>query len=309
MPDESPIPLRRRLAGLARSIRPTADDLAWHPELPAGRMLALPGRGSAFTRDNLRTGPQGDVPVLLLHGWTLSLDTTFFGLMPSLARRYPFAGFDQRGHGRTRLDARTFTVPDLAADAVAVLDELAIEKVVVCGFSLGGPVGLHLALAHPDRVAGLVLSATALTYTQSWRDRLFWSMIAASAQLPRFGAATSVAARYFGANRRVPEFESRWPWLRHELARAPLSQHLATGRAVAGYDLRGRLGVLTGTPAAVVITTGDTVCPPRWQRQLAGQLGANTIPVPFDHDFPVAWPGTFGEVMLRAIDGIQAGLR
>jgi pimeloyl-ACP methyl ester carboxylesterase len=306
VPDERSISLTRRLAGLVRSVRPTADaELSWRPELPAGRMLGLPGRGSVFTRDNLRTAPQGTVPVLLLHGWTLSLDTTFFGLMPSLARRYPFVGFDQRGHGRTRLDARSFTVADLAADAVAVLDELGVEKVVVCGFSLGGPVGLHLAVAHPDRVAGLVLSATALSYTQSWRDRLFWRVIAGSGQLPRCGAGTSVAARYFGANRRVPEFESRWPWLHRELGRVPLSRHLATGSAVAGYDLRGRLGPLAGIPAAVVVTEADAVCPPRWQRQLAGQLGATTIAVPSDHDFPVARPDTFGEVMLRAIDEIE----
>ncbi|MEU4523775.1 alpha/beta fold hydrolase [Amycolatopsis sp. NPDC024027] len=99
------------------------------------------------------------------------------GLMPSLARRYPFAGFDHRGHGRTLLDASRFTIPDPAADALAVLDEPGIGKAVVCGFSLGGPA----------------------------------------------------AARYFGANRHVPEFEARWPWLRRELARAPLAQHLARG--------------------------------------------------------------------------------
>ncbi len=122
-------------------------------------------------------------------------------------------------------------------------------------------------------------------------------------------ARNDVATGPSGANRRVPEFESRWPWLQRELTRAPLSQHLATGRAVTGYDLRGRVGVLASTPAAVVVTESDAVCSPRWQRQLAGQLGATTIPVPFDHDFPVAWPGPFGEVMLRAIDEIQAGLR
>ncbi|MEV6446973.1 alpha/beta fold hydrolase [Amycolatopsis sp. NPDC051716] len=307
MPDEGPISLRHRLAGLTRSVRPpTGDGVPWQPDLPAGRMLALPGRGSVFVRDNLHDGSLRGHPVLLLHGWTLSLDTTFYGLMPSLARRYPFAGFDQRGHGRTLLDARRFTIPELAADALAVLDELGIEKAIVCGFSLGGPVGLHLAVARPDRVAGLVLSAAALSYTQTRRDRLFWRAIAVSGRLPGFGAGTSAAARYFGANRRVPEFEARWPWLRRELARAPLSQHLATGRAVAGYDLRGRLAPLRAIPATVVVTEGDAVCPPRLQLQLAGQLGAHSIPVPFDHDFPVARPAAFGEAMLRAVDDMQA---
>src|SRR4051794_28117930 len=110
VPDEGPISLRRRLAGMTRPVRPSADDCSpWQPDLPAGRMVTLPGRGSVFTRDNLRSGSPRGTPVLLLHGWTLTLDTNFFGLMPSLARRHPFVGFDQRGHGRTLLDARTFT--------------------------------------------------------------------------------------------------------------------------------------------------------------------------------------------------------
>ncbi|MET8847542.1 alpha/beta hydrolase [Amycolatopsis sp. NPDC004625] len=306
MADDGPISLRRRLTGLARPVRPSAG-LSWQPDLPAGRMLTLPGRGRVFVRDNLSGGSRPGLPVLLLHGWTLSLDSNFFGLLPDLASRYPFAGFDQRGHGRTRLDARTFTIPDLAEDAVAVLDALGIGKAVVCGFSLGGPVGLQLAVTRPDRVAGLVLSAGALNYAQSRRDRVFWRTLAASRPLTRFGAGTSVAARYFGANRRVPDFESRWPWLHRELARVPLSHHLATGRAVAGYDLRGRLAPLNGTPATVIVTEADAVCPPHRQRQLAAQLSATTVAVPFDHDFPVARPAEFGAAMLRAVDEIQAG--
>ncbi|WIX93006.1 hypothetical protein [Amycolatopsis sp. DG1A-15b] len=50
-----------------------------------------------------------------------------------------------------------------------------------------------------------------------------------------------------------------------------------------------------------MITEGDAIGPPRRQRR----LGANSVSVPFDHDFPVARPDTFGEAMLRAVDEIQ----
>jgi len=80
--------------------------------------VALPGRGSVFVRDDLRSGSPRDLPALL-HGWPLSPDTNFFGLMPSLARRYPFVGFDQRGHDRTPLDARTGRLPDLGVPNMA----------------------------------------------------------------------------------------------------------------------------------------------------------------------------------------------
>jgi 3-oxoadipate enol-lactonase len=75
---------------------------------------------------------------------------------------------------------------------------------------------------------------------------------------------------------------------------------------VAGYDPRGKLAPLRAIPATVVITERDAVCPPPRQRQLAEELGAHPVPVPFDHDFPVARPAAFGEAMLRAVGEMQA---
>ena len=50
-----------------------------------------------------------------------------------------------------------FTVEQHVADAVAVLDELGVDRAVVLGHSWGGHLALHLAVAHPGRVAGLVI--------------------------------------------------------------------------------------------------------------------------------------------------------
>lgn len=305
--DEAVRTLRKRLFAALGPTRAPASDPTSVPSLPQGRLLTLPGRGELFVRDH-RPADAVDPPVLLLHGWSWSLDVNYFGVMPRLvADRVGFLGYDQRGHGRGLPADRPFEIEDLAADALALLDLLGIGKVIVCGYSLGGPVGLHLALSCPDRVAGLVLAATALNYRQTLRDRTVWRVLTAATPLARLGLGASMSARYFGLSRRTsPDLAAMWPWLLGELARTPVSGVFATGRAVSRYDLRHRVAGLRRTPAAIVITTHDTVCHPRSQRQLADQLEARPLELPADHDAPVVHPAEFTAAVMAGITDVRS---
>jgi len=69
--------------------------------------------------------------------------------------------FDARGFGRTEYEPEDGWSP--VSDAVAVLDAHEVGEVVVIGASMGGRASLDLALAHPDRVAGLVLIGSAIS--------------------------------------------------------------------------------------------------------------------------------------------------
>jgi 2-succinyl-6-hydroxy-2,4-cyclohexadiene-1-carboxylate synthase len=69
--------------------------------------------------------------------------------------RYRPLALDLRGHGDAR-DARPITFEACVADVAAQ----APERFVLCGYSLGGRVALHVALAHPERVSRLVLVAS-----------------------------------------------------------------------------------------------------------------------------------------------------
>jgi len=82
------------------------------------------------------------------HGW----DLVAARLQPE---RYRPLALDLRGHGDAR-DARPITFAAVAADVAAA----APERFVLCGYSLGGRVALHVALAHPERVSRLVLVAS-----------------------------------------------------------------------------------------------------------------------------------------------------
>ena len=68
---------------------------------------------------------------------------------------YRIIRYDHRGHGATEVPPGPYDFTDLCADAVALLDALAIERVHFVGLSMGGMTALGLALDHPDRLLSI----------------------------------------------------------------------------------------------------------------------------------------------------------
>ncbi|ROO84997.1 2-hydroxy-6-oxonona-2,4-dienedioate hydrolase [Actinocorallia herbida] len=97
-------------------------------------------------------------PVVLLHGRGGHLET-FARTLPALAAAgHRAIAFDLLGHGLTgRSPAGSYTVADLTAHALAVLDALGLDSVDLVGQSLGGWAAALAAPRAPDRVRRLVL--------------------------------------------------------------------------------------------------------------------------------------------------------
>lgn len=68
--------------------------------------------------------------------------------------------YDVRGHGQTSLGQAEGTLGQLSADLVALLDALELERVDLCGFSMGGTIVMRSAIDHPHRVRRLLPVAT-----------------------------------------------------------------------------------------------------------------------------------------------------
>jgi aminoacrylate hydrolase len=97
-------------------------------------------------------------PVLGIMGF--GLDQRFWASqIAAIMAHGSFVTFDNRGMGRSQGEPAT-TIEGMAADALALLDHLDLERVIALGASMGGAIGQRLALEHPDRVAGLVLAVT-----------------------------------------------------------------------------------------------------------------------------------------------------
>jgi pimeloyl-ACP methyl ester carboxylesterase len=99
------------------------------------------------------------VPVLLLHGLTATRRYVVMGSRALERSGHRVIAYDARGHGRSlpAPDAAAYGYPDLAADAVAVLDALGIERAVLAGASMGAHTLLRVALEAPGRAAGAVV--------------------------------------------------------------------------------------------------------------------------------------------------------
>lgn len=98
-------------------------------------------------------------PLLLIMGTSGSLGL-WEPLVAPLAEQHRVIAYDNRGLGQSDRGAERITMASLAADAAALLDALEIERTHVLGWSLGSAVAQELALAHPERVGGLILYAT-----------------------------------------------------------------------------------------------------------------------------------------------------
>ena len=98
---------------------------------------------------------------VLVHGFTGSRDD-FREHVPALGRLGRTIALDQRGHGGTTNSGRSedYTLDGLVADLEAAFDALGLVRADLLGHSLGGMVALRFALAHPQRVASLVLMDT-----------------------------------------------------------------------------------------------------------------------------------------------------
>jgi pimeloyl-ACP methyl ester carboxylesterase len=98
-------------------------------------------------------------PVLLVMGLGMPA-TGWWRTIPVLAKRFRVLAFDNRGSGRSGKPRGPYSLAQLVADALAVLDAAEEESAHVYGISLGGMIAQELALQAPARVRSLVLGAT-----------------------------------------------------------------------------------------------------------------------------------------------------
>jgi len=154
-------PLLRAFAAVAFLAAATAAPMAeelWKT-LPDPQPLLKPDTTGTVETDGAKIwyatfGEGKGSPVLLLHGGLGNSD--YWGnQLPALADKHEVIVIDTRGHGRSTKGDKPFSYDLFAADTLAVLDHLKIDKVALVGWSDGGITGLDIAINHPERLSKL----------------------------------------------------------------------------------------------------------------------------------------------------------
>ncbi len=148
------------------------------------QFLTLPDRRLAYHRhagDNNKTG------VIFLGGYASDMTGTKACFLADCcaSRNISFLRFDYRGHGRSDGDFKDGTIGAWLEDSLAVFDQLTQGPQIVIGSSMGGWLGLLLALQRAERIKAFIGIAAAPDFTED----LMWDMFTETqrAQLARDG--------------------------------------------------------------------------------------------------------------------------
>ena len=131
---------------------------------PHGRVVRSATGLSIWTWE--MPGPPGSPALLLLHGWMATAALNWYGSLEFLGRSFSVVAPNLRGHGRQGRGAPPFSVEACADDLAALISELSLGRAIVVGYSMGGAIAQMLARRHRDAVHGLVLCATAASFSR-----------------------------------------------------------------------------------------------------------------------------------------------
>jgi pimeloyl-ACP methyl ester carboxylesterase len=258
------------------------------------------------TRLYWEAGGEGE-PLLLIQGLGFSA-AMWFRLLPALeAAHRRVIRYDARGIGRSEVPDGPYTIPLMAADAMAVLDAAGAETAHVFGCSLGGIVAQEVAITYGDRVRSLTLCCTHPAGTDAvWPDESVMDMLRNRTTLsPEEAIRASVDVGYHPSTSR-------------DRIEKDIALRLEIPNTAAGYmnQLMGGLGYpgtlarLPGVSAPTLVIHGDAdqMVPTANADILARAIpNASKVVVPdAGHVVFTDQPGAVTAALLGFLEGVDA---
>jgi pimeloyl-ACP methyl ester carboxylesterase len=233
----------------------------------------------------VRAGPEvpGSTPIVHVHGFAVS-GTYLLPTARALAHRASTLVPDLPGYGRSAAWGHALGIPSLAWALLEVLDALGLQRVVLVGNSMGGPVCLEVAHSSPDRVAGVVLASPAGgMHNQPLTRALVQLARDAARENPRMARVVVPDYLHFGPVNALQLFG--------ELVRFPSLERV----------------LRTPVPTLAVIGSRDPLMPPPWRVREVGRLAPPHLTIAViegaAHALNYSHPGELAHVIGSWLDG------
>ena len=244
-------------------------------------------------------GRSSATPVLLIqglgadkHGWDMQR-------LP-LALQYRVIALDNRGAGRSDKPFGHYSLEQMAADAIAVLDEVGVEKAHIVGASMGGAITQIIGLRYPERVMSLTLACTACR-NHPWRRELLngWASAAGERGM---GAMAREAARWVIGPRSFRRLLPAFGWLGPLAMGRTTHAFVSQVKAILDVDdsISDQLADVTA-PTLVLVGNQDILTPRGDSEEIADRMPNAELVVISGaaHGFMVEHATTFNRVLLE----------
>jgi len=254
-------------------------------------------------------GRSSATPVLMIqglgadkHGWDMQR-------LP-LAMQYRVIALDNRGAGRSDKPFGHYSLEQMAADAIAVLDQVGVEKAHIVGASMGGAITQIIGLKYPERVLSLTLACTACR-NHPWRRELLNSWATAATE-KGVGAMTREAARWVIGPRSFRRLVPAFGWL-GPLAMGRTS-HAFVAQVKAILDVDDAISeqlVDVKAPTLVLVGNQDILTPRGDSEEIAERMPNAELVVISGaaHGFMVEHASTFNKVLLEFLGRVTRAQR
>jgi len=234
-------------------------------------------------------------PIVFLHGlgwdnrlWTRQIER--------LAGRYRAIAPDTRGHGGTDVPPGPYSIDAYCEDFIAFIDAIKLDCFILVGFSQGGMTAQTFAVAHQDRLIGLVLASTTCRSHAAGAGNMERRIAAMRTDGPEAAARialTSIFADEFVAAN--PAYIEQFIRLRVAMDADGL---IAAMRAGQGYDVSEAIRALH-VPTLVIAGAADRLTQPDSVHEVAKRIpGAEyRLVVGSGHMIPIEQPAAFDTLL------------
>ena len=236
----------------------------------------------------------GDGPPLLLVPGLGGVGAFWTPQVRELSRDFRVIIHDHRGAGQSTHSLIEYSVDQMAADTLRLMDGLGIESAHYVGHSTGGAMGQTIAQDHPGRLQSLVLSATWPGQDAYFR-RCFESRKEALLRLgwESYWHASLLMlypAQWISANDKALQEEER----RMRAGTPPTAVLASRIDAIMRFDRRARLGEIR-TPTLVIVAEDDAITPRFYSEELARRIPGAELRVlaTGGHFVPIVAPGEY----------------